>query len=89
MPVTRIRREDKVKMVMFMDLGGAFIDLRGGVWYVSTPQETAMYNTTDDLMKDINLNLDYMREAYEANGEMDDWEAARKQAEADARDWRP
>lgn len=77
MTVTRIRKDEKKAMAMYMELSGALITLDKGTWYISTPQETMVYDTTADMMEDINMNLSEMKKVLTE----EEWEEAEETVE--------
>ena len=75
-PMLRISKEDKRKVDLNMRLTDAIVSVKSGKWVISTPGETLIYDTTEDMMEDINYNLEEIRKAYEAQGELHIWEEA-------------
>lgn len=78
MGMLAIKKKDMNKVNLYMEMSGAIVNVDGGYWVVSTPDDTLFYDTTAELMEDINENLDIMKEIYTDNGELEEWEAAEK-----------
>ena len=81
----RIKKEDMQRVRLYELLTNAIVSTTGGRWFVDLPQEGLFrFDTTAELMAFINENLGYMREAYENNGEMEDWRQLEAEAAAPA-----
>lgn len=75
-----IKKNDAKRIRQYILLVNGIIDFEDGIWYVDTPDDYEIFHSTADLMEYINENLKYMREAYENNGELAEWEAIEQQA---------
>lgn len=80
MSATKIKKSDKAKIAMYMELSGAIVEVRDGLLYISTPEANEIFDSVGDLMENINYNLKAMREVYENNNEMDEWYEALERA---------
>lgn len=80
MSATRIKKSDKAKVAMYMELSGAIVEVRDGLLYISTPEADEVFESVGDLMEDIEYNLREMREVYENNNEMSEWYEALERA---------
>ena len=78
MGMLAIKKKDMNRVNLYVELSGAIVNVDGGYWVVSTPDDTLFYDTTAELMEDINENLDIMKEIYTENGELEEWKAAEK-----------
>ena len=67
-------------MALYMDLAGAIITETAEGWTLSTPEERITYTNKAELIADIQYDLHYIREAYERNGEIDEYNAAEEAA---------
>ena len=77
----RITKEDAKKLVQYGILTNAIYHFTGGIWTVDTPDSYEVFYTTPELIEYVGDNLEWMREAYEANGELAEWEIIAREAE--------
>lgn len=68
-----VKKEDAIKIRQFVILTNAILDFDSGKWFLDTTDDYMIFHSVDKLVEYVNENLGYMREAYEMNGEMDEW----------------
>ena len=68
------------RISLYMELTDAIVTSGAGKWEISTPQETIVCGSFDELIDNIDVCLGFMEEAYQNNNEMGEWDAAVKRA---------
>ena len=76
-----IKKEDAVKIRMYLLLVSGIIDFEQGNWYIDTPDDYLIFHSVGSMMDNINYNLECMKEMYEMQNEMSEWNDLWKQAE--------
>ena len=75
-----IKIKDLHRVSLYMDLTDAMVTVDGGEWVVDTPKETRIYETTAELMEDVNAELEEIKEIYTGRGDLAEYKEAEKRA---------
>lgn len=74
MATIRMKKSDLAKVKAYERLSMAIVTHEGGdIWKIDTPEEDIYFGSFADLMKDINENLECMRECVDAEMWKEAW----------------
>lgn len=76
----KFNKDEVKKLNQYLLLVNGIIDFEQGTWYIDTPDDYLIFHGKEKLMENININLECMKEMYEINNEMDEWEAIEAEA---------
>lgn len=65
---------------LYEDLATAIVTETAGGWIISTFEERTTYQDKAKMIEDMEEDLNYIRESYEASGEIEEYKAAERRA---------